>query len=204
MAIVAMVGVRGLESFVLSRSRISRYEIRDIGFDNKKHQSTTCIDMFFPKRQPRAARQSACQHRLTSRDNQSRGGVAAVEAAICFPLIIILMLGTLEITSGLYLKESLVVCAFEGARAGIHRRSTAQDVLDRVQEMLNDRQVDIPSGDPALGVTVTPSDFSGLGELDPITVKITAPTAGNSIFIFDSMANRNVSASVTMVREFDD
>lgn len=125
-----------------------------------------------------------------------------MEAALLFPLIIILMMGTLEVCSGIYLKESLTICAFEGARAGVKRRSTAQDVENRLIEVLADRQILLP--DDGSGITITPSDFSGLGELDPITVTLRVPTAGNSLYIFDSLVNRNVSASVTMVREFDE
>lgn len=134
----------------------------------------------------------------------TRRGGAAVEAAFCFPLIILLMMGTLEVCAGIYLKESVTICAFEGIRVGVHRRATADDVIARVEQALADRQVTIPSDDASLGITVIPSNFSSLNALDPITVQIVAPTAGNSLYIFDSLVNRNVSASVTMVREFDD
>ncbi len=73
-------------------------------------------------------------------------------------------------------------------------------VLDRVAEALADRQVTVPDG----GIEVLPEDFSTLGELDPITVRVTAPTQGNSLYIFDSLFNRNVSSQVVMVREFDE
>ncbi len=116
------------------------------------------------------------------------------------------MMGTLEICAGIYLKESLTLCAYEGVRAGIHRRSTAEDVMERVLEMLEDRLITIPedSGGSPQGIEIIPSDFSGLNALDPITVRITAPTAGNSLYIFDSLVNRDVAVSVTMVREFDE
>ena len=133
-----------------------------------------------------------------------RSGAAAVEAAIIIPIVIIpIMMGTLEICAGLYLKESLTICAFEGVRIGTRREGTAEAVLARVQEVLDDRQIDMTASNPGVGITIDPPDFSGLDALDPITVTIVAPTAGNSIFIFDHLANRNVSASVTMVREFD-
>ena len=114
------------------------------------------------------------------------------------------MLGTLEVCAGIYLKESLTVCAFEGIRVGVHRRATADDVRNRVLEALADRQVTIPDGDDEAGVTIAPSDFSSLDALDEIRVTIVAPTAGNSLYIFDSLVNRYVDASVTMVREFDE
>ena len=135
--------------------------------------------------------------------NARRGG-AAVEAAICFPLIVLIMMGTLEACAGIYLKESITICAFEGTRVGVRRNGTAQDVRDTVLAALADRQVIIPGDDSSLGVTITPSNFDSLDALDEINVQIVAPTAGNSLYIFDSFVNRNVSCSVTMVREFDE
>ena len=136
--------------------------------------------------------------RKTFGSRTTLSGVAAVEAALCIPLILILMLGTLEITSGLYLRESLSVCSFEACRTGTRRRSTAADVQARATEVLADRGV------TGATVTITPSSFDALSSLDQFTVAISAPTAGNSIFIFDNLANRTIQSSVTMVREFDD
>lgn len=139
--------------------------------------------------------------RRRRRNRFLRRGAAAVEAAICFPLIIVLMMGTLEVCAGIYLKESVAICAFEGVRVGVRRRATREMVIQRVQEVLVDRQVVLPDDS---GIEVFPEDFSTLRELDPITVRITAPTAGNSLFIFDSLVNRDVVAEVTMVREFNE
>lgn len=143
-------------------------------------------------------------NRIASRRNlrrESRRGAAVVEAALCIPLVVMLMLGTLEVCSGIYLKESLTVAAFEGVRSGVGRRTTRDDVAASVDQMLKDRNVVLgQSGE----ILIEPEDFSTLKALDPISVTITAPTAGNSLYIFDSLVNRNVRARVIMVREFDD
>lgn len=130
---------------------------------------------------------------------RSRHGAAVVEAAICLPLIIILMLGTLEICAGFYLRESLTVAAYEGARAGVKRRATREDVEARIQDILAARNVTLDHGG---SIEIVPGDFSSLQALDPITVRVTANTTGNSVMIFDSMINRRLSANVVMLREF--
>lgn len=144
----------------------------------------------------KAGPQKHRKSKFSTRTNRS--GVAAVEAAFCFPLIIILMLGTLEITAGLYLRESLSVCSFEACRTGTRRGSTAADVEARALEVLADRGV------TGASFTITPPSFDDLDALDQISVAISAPTAGNSIFIFDNLVNRTVRSRVTMIREFDD
>ena len=136
------------------------------------------------------------------RRRDERSGTAVVEAALCIPLIILLMLGTLEVCAGIFLAESLTVCAYEAARAGVRRRSTAEDVRERALEALSDRHVTLIDADES--INVEPSDFDDLNALDEIRVTITAPTAGNSLYIFDTFVNRNITASVSMVREFDE
>lgn len=140
--------------------------------------------------------------RKPRRQRNDRQGAAVVEAAFCIPVVVILMLGTLEICSGIYLSESLTISAFEATRAGVRRRSTADDVRDRAEEVLADRGVTL-GGNPD-GIVIEPSDFSSLQALDPIKVTITAPTSGNSLYIFDTFYNRTVKVSVSMVREFDE
>ena len=144
--------------------------------------------------------QSSRAGRRRRRMGSKREGGAAIEAALIFPLIIIVMMGTLEVCSGIYLKESLTVCAFEGVRVGVRRRGTADMVRDRVEAVLDERQINYSSSD----ITITPSDFSDLEALDPITVQIVVPTANNTAFSFGHLTGRNVAASVTMVREFDE
>ena len=127
-----------------------------------------------------------------------RRGAAAVEAAFCIPIILLVMFATLEICSGIFLKEAVTVAAYEGARVGVRRRATKTDVEAQVNSVLAARSI------TGATITVVPSDFSTLSALDPITVTVTAPTAGNSLYIFDFLAERDVSGEVSMVREFDD
>ena len=138
--------------------------------------------------------------KIKSSGNRNHGS-AAVEAAICLPLIILLMLGTLEVCAGFYLKESLTVAAYEGARTGVKRRATESDVEDQVRAILEARDVTLDNGG---SISIVPSDFSTLSALDPITVRVTAKTTGNSVLIFDSLVNREVTAHVVMLREFNE
>ena len=128
-----------------------------------------------------------------------RQGVAAVEAALCLPVVLILMLGTLEICSGIFLNESLKIASFEWARAGVRRQATPDQVRAVVMEVLEARgvqgaQIEI---DP-------PAGFVGLDALSPITVTISAPALGNSRLNFDVLTGRTISARTTMLREFDE
>ena len=129
---------------------------------------------------------------------RGRSGAAAVEAAFCIPVVIALMFGTLETCSGIFLNESLKIVAYEGVRVGVRRGATLDMVQDRCEEILAARHVNGGT------VTITPSDFGTLSALEPITVTVEAPYSGNSNFTFSIFTGRNSSASVAMMREFDD
>ena len=135
-----------------------------------------------------------------------RRGVAAVEFAFVLPIIFLLTAGTIEMCSTIFLRESVILAAHEGARAATKRQATEQDVLAAVNDILAIRGVNVA----ALGgnhVSVSPNP-SGAAILTPITVNVQAPTSGNTLLPIPSwftwVGGRTVAASVSMVREYND
>ena len=124
-------------------------------------------------------------------------GVAAVETAICITAMVPIMFGTLEICSGYFLQESLTIAAYEGARTAARQNSTPEDVREYVMELLADRGVNAGAG----SIEINPATFNNRRALDPVTVRVTVPTAGNSIFVFQHLANRDLVAEVTFAFE---
>lgn len=120
------------------------------------------------------------------------------ELAICIPFLLMLSLATVEVCSSLFLKETLSIAAYEGARVGVKRRATRTDAVNAVNSILTQR------GIVNATVTVTPSDFSTLNALDQISVSVVAPANGNGAYVNNFFLGMNVSGQVVMVREFDD
>ena len=148
------------------------------------------------------------------RQKPSRTGSAAVECTICLLVLLPIIFGTLETCAGFLVKQSLTVSAFEGVRAGVGRGTTNADILVRTAQVLEFRNVDLGSASTTEfaqpgaqhGIfLITPGGLpvEQLDALDPITVRIVAPAAGNATPIFEHLVNRNIEASATMVREFD-
>lgn len=100
-----------------------------------------------------------------------------VEAAVCGGVVVALTFATLEVCSSIYLRESVTVAAFEAARVGVKRKATRQDAVDQANNILAAR------GIKGGIVGVTPSDFSSLNALQPITVTVRAPINKNAFFI---------------------
>jgi Flp pilus assembly protein TadG len=135
---------------------------------------------------------------LRRKSHSKRRGVAAAEAAFCIPLILILASGTLEISRMIFMKERLTICAYEGCRSGIKRRSTAAQVQATVNSLL-----------PAFGitnatVTITPNNFDSLDALDPIYVTIQVPLSGTHRLYGAALNQTTLTSTVSMVREFND
>jgi Flp pilus assembly protein TadG len=109
-----------------------------------------------------------------------------------------LTFATIETTSAIFVKESLTIAAYEGARVAVQRKATKKNAVDQAEQFLDAR------GIVNAKVDVTPKNLQNTKALDVITVEVSAPLAGNSSFIGRFFAGRNVTATVKMLREFDE
>ena len=132
--------------------------------------------------------------RSTARKRQRRG-VAAVEFAVCLPVIILLVFGAIEASSFVFLKQSLNAAAYEGMREAIRDGSSNADAVDRAQNILNARnvrdfQIRFPQGD---------AESAARGS--ELVIEVSAPTQTNSPLAGQFVTNRNLTARVVMVKE---
>ena len=101
--------------------------------------------------------------RLLGRRIEPRRGAAAAEMAICLPLMVMLVLGSIETCSMIYLRHSLTIASYEAARVAIDFDGTNTEVMARCQEILDAREVadadiDIEPGDVEM-VRKRPANF---------------------------------------------
>ncbi len=92
----------------------------------------------------------------------ARQGVAAVELAFVLPVLLVLVFGTIEICQRIFLRQSLVIAAYEGARLAARRNTTNTQVIDRCNTILDQRNVRGGS------VTVTPSNILSISTVKPL------------------------------------
>jgi len=124
----------------------------------------------------------------------NRAGAAVVEFAVCLPLIVLIVLGTIEAGSLLFLKQTLVQAAYEGAKVAIVNGDPDQveAVVDAVAASRNLTGVN---------VQFTPSDLASVPAGETITITISAPGDANSLIPFGPFRNQTVQTSASMVRE---
>ncbi|WP_186776378.1 TadE family protein [Rubripirellula reticaptiva] len=137
--------------------------------------------------------------RRRRRCDARRSGIATIEFAIVLPVLLTLTIGTIDVCSVMFLKESAVLAAYEGARQGVGRGRTNADVTTRVQEFLDERNVQYDAG----VCTFSSPGFESAATLENVTVTVNVPTAGNLLIPTDRFADLIVSASCTMRKEYE-
>ena len=137
--------------------------------------------------------------RRRSRKLHKRSGVATVEFALVLPALLALTFGTMDMCSMMFLRESAVLAAYEGARRGVGRGRTNSDVVDRATEFLDERGI---TYDGASAVEISSPGFDGAETLENVTVTVTIPTTGNLIIPSQLIGNQDITVSVTMRKEY--
>ncbi|MEZ6090938.1 MAG: TadE/TadG family type IV pilus assembly protein [Pirellulaceae bacterium] len=122
-------------------------------------------------------------------------GVAAVELAVVAPLVLLITFGVQEVTASIYLQQSLEICAYESARVALLPDTDQGNVTAMADSLLASRHV------KGATVTVTPGDFDSQPYGTEITVRVTAPLAGNNFGPLFVLSDRNVAAEVVVMKE---
>lgn len=123
-----------------------------------------------------------------------RSGIAIIELAVCLPAIVLLVLGSIEACTMVFVKQSLHISAYEGVRSAIKSDGNAADAVARANQILGERRV------KNARVEVTPSvpEDAELGTA--VTVRITAPAVDNSILRLKFFSG-DLESEVTMSKE---
>ena len=124
-----------------------------------------------------------------------RCGAAVVEFAVCLPLLMIIVLGSIEATHGIFLKQSLSAAAYEGIREATITAATTADARLRAESVLNARQIRNSS------IVFTPQDITSAGRGTTIAIEVSAPISSNSPFIGRVVQDRIVRVRSVMVKE---
>lgn len=119
-----------------------------------------------------------------------------MEFAVCLPILLVLIIGTIEACTMVYLKQSLSIAAYEGIRAAVQPNASSVEVTAACDRILNSRNVQSAT------VTITPTDFSTQPVRTWITVRVHASGTANSVisgWFYDTLV---VDGEATMMKEF--
>ncbi len=124
-----------------------------------------------------------------------RRGVAALEFALCLPMLLLLTFGIIETCDAIFLKQSLLLAAQEGARVAVVPGANDGNVRQQVRLILQARGVQEES------ITITPGNFTSAPFGSLITVNVVARVEQNSISYMGLLSGRRVNGSCTMMME---
>ena len=133
--------------------------------------------------------------RRRGRRRQERSGAAVVEFAVCLPILMVMILGSIEATSAIFLKQSLVAAAYEGVREAAKFRGTSASANQFANNVLAARQV------KAFRVVFSPADPATVARGQRVSVEVSAPISANSPFIGKVIQDRTLVARAVMIKE---
>ena len=67
---------------------------------------------------------------------RSRKGVAAVEAAVCIPLLVLLVFGSIEITQGIFLEYNAHSCIYELGKTALKGKATGDEIKAQADSLV--------------------------------------------------------------------
>jgi len=127
--------------------------------------------------------------------SNSRKGAALVELAVCLPVLMVLILGSIEATSAIFIRQALTTAAYEAAREAARTGATTLTATARGQAVLDARRIRNST------IQFTPSNVSTAGRGNIITIEVTATLSGNSPFTGRVIPDQINRVRTVMVKE---
>lgn len=115
------------------------------------------------------------QTRPSLKSQERRAGLAAVEFALTLPLLMILVLGSIEASNAIFLRQSITIAAYETAQVASAYGGTEAEAKTRGNEILTSYGIDSAT------ITIFPTIDTSVVPGTKIEVTVTAPASANSI-----------------------
>ena len=124
-----------------------------------------------------------------------RLGNATVELAVCLPVLVLIVFGSLQASSMYFLRQAMVQSAYEVVKEAARADGSQALARERSEQTLAFRNI--------TGETISffPDNSEAVERGTPITVTVSAPGDENSVLPFGVFGGRTVSASATMNKE---
>lgn len=124
-----------------------------------------------------------------------------METALLLPLMVLLAFGSIELSNMVFLKQTLAIAAYEGARAATKPGASATQADVRISEVLTARKVTRYSvsytTEKSAPLSVTPSTQRGT----LVTVTVRSSNGGSNFGPLRLFTGRTLRCRTTMVRQ---
>ena len=123
-----------------------------------------------------------------------RRAIAAVELAVCLPVLVLLMLGAIECSNIIFLRQALVQASYEAAKLASRPDAQAADVIARAEAVLTARNVH------GYSVTLTPANTTAAARGSDVRATVTAPIGVNTLVPYVQFSKQSMTVSMTAVK----
>lgn len=127
------------------------------------------------------------------RDGRDRSGTAAVEFALCLPLLIAMVFGVVQTSNAVYLQNALTSAAYEASNVVSIAGGTSSNAQTRAAAVLT------ALGANGASTTISPTVTSSTPLGTEITITCTAPLSSNSV-MFGFLGNWTLTARIVTQR----
>lgn len=121
-----------------------------------------------------------------------RRGAALIEFALAFPVVLLVVFATVDVCNRIYLKQTIKIMAYEGARVSTIPGATSADVIQQIEGMAETRSL------KNLQIDISPSGFENASFGSFVSVEVKADTSQGLTSIFTT---NQCEATVSMMKE---
>lgn len=148
---------------------------------------------------PGGQKRRAASHRRLR--GAPRPGAAAVELALCLPILLTTALGMIETCNVVFVQARMQSAAFESVRLAT-RPTTSQAVAATASQVTADANTLLTQlGVSNATVTLSPASLASVTPGTTVTVTITAPLVKNSVTCLVLSSSLTLTAQATMIVE---
>ena len=127
--------------------------------------------------------------------NRGRRGLATVELAIGLPVVLILIFGSIETCSMVYVRQALSASAYEAARIAIRADGSSAAAEAQGINVLTAHGIDTAE------FVFSPADVSAVDRGEQISVTASAPADSHSVIPLDYFAGMMLTTTTVMIKE---
>ena len=125
-----------------------------------------------------------------------RSGTAVTELAITLPILVLMLMATIECCCMIFVTQTLHIAAYEGTRVALVPKITRAQVEFAVNQSLNDRRVKYAT------ITIEPTNFAAAPITSFIRVRVTAPANTNTLVSPLFFTNQVLRGECSMMKEY--
>jgi Flp pilus assembly protein TadG len=125
----------------------------------------------------------------------SRKGAALVEFAVCLPVILLVVFGSIQAASMLFLRQTAIQSAYEGVKVAVRGDGTDALAREVAQQVIDGRRL------TGVTIDINPSNVADLEPGTVIDVTVSAPSDENTLFPFGVFTGKTIVANAVMIKE---